>query len=67
MRFIVKRRDGFETTRTNLPFVRLVQNNWDDYGYKTMFLAELHMSTSDVIESGLFHRRWPHRSEGERR
>ena len=52
MKFIVKRREGGEPERPKPPFVRLVQDNWDDYGYKTTFSAGLHLSANNVVELG---------------
>lgn len=34
------------------PYVRLFQDNWDDFGYKARFVAELVMSERETVELG---------------
>ncbi|WP_439890040.1 AAA family ATPase [Ralstonia sp. 25C] len=52
MRFVVEFRDG-DSPRTNrYPHAVLVQDNWDDYGYKSTFNVTLYRSVDDVIELG---------------
>jgi hypothetical protein len=43
MWFVVKFREGHSPTTDEYPHVVLVQDNWDDYGYKTTFSATLHL------------------------
>lgn len=35
------------------PSIVLIKDNWDDYGFKTSFQAQLHLSTTDVIDLGM--------------
>ncbi len=50
MRFWVQKK-GARPPQT-FPHVVLVQDNWDDYGYKTTFEATLHLSADDKIDLG---------------
>ena len=52
MKFIVHPYRGDEPRRPTPPFVRLVRDNWDDYGYKTTFGAELHLAADDMVKLG---------------
>ena len=40
-------------TSENFPYVVLTWNNWDDYGYKTSFEVEVHLSKDERINLGL--------------
>ena len=52
MQFVVKFREGASRTTSLYPHVVLVQDNWDDYGYRSTFDATLHLSPEDRIELG---------------
>ena len=52
MEFVVKFREGNSPTAGQFPHVVLVQDNWDDYGYKTTFSATLKLSAEDELELG---------------
>lgn len=43
MQFVVKFRNKTCKTPDEFPYVILTQDNWDDYGYKSTFSAELHL------------------------
>ena len=53
MHFAVKFRDGSSSTTEQFPNVLLVQDNWDDYGYRTTFNATLHASPEDEVDLGV--------------
>lgn len=53
IRFIVGREISSTVKTARYPYVVLVPNNWDDYGYKTTFAAELFLSKNDSVELGL--------------
>lgn len=44
MKFVVKFSSGDSPTTTSDPHAVLVQNNWDDYGYKTSLHVTPHVS-----------------------
>jgi hypothetical protein len=44
MKFVVKFSSVDYPTTISYPHAVLVQNNWDDYGYKTSFHVTLHVS-----------------------
>lgn len=52
MRFVVKFRSGDSPTTNRYPRAVLVQDNWDDYGYKTTFHVTLHMSADENYDLG---------------
>lgn len=52
MRFVVKFRSGDSPTTNRYPHAVLVQDNWDDYGYKTTFHVTLHVSTDESHDLG---------------
>ena len=52
MRFVVQFRSGRSPTTSHYPHVVLVQDNWDDFGYKTTFAATLHLSASEQHDLG---------------
>ena len=52
MRFIVKFRSDESPTTNRYPHAVLVQDNWDDYGYKTTFQVTLHMSADESYDLG---------------
>lgn len=52
MWFIVKVRGRRSPTTDEYPHVVLVQDNWDDYGYKTTFRATLHLTEEENVELG---------------
>ena len=49
MRFVVKFREGESPTTNRYPHAVLVQDNWDDYGYKSTFNVVLHLSADEAI------------------
>jgi predicted ATPase len=53
MWFVVKFREGRSRTTTDeYPHVMLVQDNWDDYGYRTTFRATLHLTSDESVDLG---------------
>lgn len=52
MRFVVKFRSGDSPTTKRYPHAVLVQDNWDDYGYKTTFHVTLHLSADESLDLG---------------
>ena len=52
MRFVVKFRSGDSSTIKRFPHAVLVQDNWDDYGYKTTFQITLHMAADVSYDLG---------------
>jgi ABC-type transport system involved in cytochrome c biogenesis ATPase subunit len=52
VKFIVELRTGKSSTTKNYPYVRLAQDNWDDYGYKTTFYATLFLAKGDEVDLG---------------
>lgn len=52
MRFVVKFREGDSSTTNRYPHAVLVQDNWDDYGYKSTFNVVLHLSATEEIDLG---------------
>lgn len=52
MLFHVEVRDGSKSKIEQYPFVLLVQDNWDDYFYKTTFYVTLHLSSEEKIDLG---------------
>lgn len=52
MLFIVDFGEGGRPTTDHFPHVLLIQNNWDDYHYKTTFYVILHVSTDEKLELG---------------
>jgi len=52
MHFIIKYIKGAKKTPAQYPYVILVQDGWDDFGYKTMFYAELHLSLNEIHHLG---------------
>ncbi|MET7140091.1 AAA family ATPase [Xanthomonas sp. PPL139] len=52
MRFVVKFRSGNSPTTNRFPHAVLVQDNWDDYGYKTTFHVTLHVSADESYDLG---------------
>jgi len=52
MKFFVKFSSGDSPTTTYYPHAVLVQNNWDDYGYKTSFHVTLHVSADESYDLG---------------
>lgn len=52
MQFVVRFINGRSPTADQFPHAVLVQNNWDDYGYKTTFNATLKLSAQNEIELG---------------
>lgn len=52
MKFVVEFRDGKSSTTDQYPHVKLVQDNWDDFSYKTTFYATIHLSREETIELG---------------
>ena len=53
MWFIVKFREGRRPTTDEYPHVVLVQDNWDDYGYRTTFSATLYLTEEENVELGI--------------
>ncbi len=52
MKFLVKFIDGRYPKTSKYPHVVLVQDNWDDYGYRTTFQATLHLSEEEELSLG---------------
>jgi len=52
MRFVVKFRSGDSPKTNRYPHAVLVQDNWDDYGYKTTFHVTLHISPNESYDLG---------------
>ncbi len=52
MRFVVKFKSGDSPTTKHYPHAVLVQDNWDDYGYKTTFHVTLHLSAEENYDLG---------------
>lgn len=52
MRFVVKFRSGDSPVTNRFPHAVLVQDNWDDYGYKTTFQVTLHLSADESYDLG---------------
>lgn len=52
MRFIVRFREGKSPTTNRYPHAVLVQDNWDDYGYKSTFHVVLHLSATETVDLG---------------
>ncbi|HBO6759008.1 MULTISPECIES: AAA family ATPase [Pseudomonas] len=52
MWFVVKFRDGKSPSTDKYPHTVLVQDNWDDYSYKTTFHATIHLSPDNEVELG---------------
>ena len=52
MRFVVQFRSGELPTTNRYPHAVLVQDNWDDYGYKTTFHVTLHVSADESHDLG---------------
>ena len=50
MKFFVD--DGDAVAPRDYPYVALVRDSWDDYGYKTTFQATMHVSAEDEIDLG---------------
>lgn len=53
MRFIVNFREGESQKTSRYPHVVLVQDNWDDYGYKSTFHVTLHLSPDESHDPGV--------------
>ena len=52
MLFIVKPKKGTRPEIDQYPYVLLVQDDWDDYGYKTTFYATLYLSPDEILPLG---------------
>ncbi|HKU28820.1 MAG TPA: AAA family ATPase [Candidatus Sulfotelmatobacter sp.] len=52
VRFVVEFREGDSPTTNRYPHAVLVQDNWDDYGYKSTFNVVLHLSADEAIDLG---------------
>lgn len=52
MRFVVDFREGESPTTRSYPHAVLVQDNWDDFGYKTTFHVTLHLKPDNCIDLG---------------
>jgi predicted ATPase len=52
MRFVVDFREGESPTSKKYPHAVLVQDNWDDFGYKTTFHVTLHLAPDNFIDLG---------------
>jgi predicted ATPase len=50
VRFIVEDRDGPRIRPTSYPTAVLRRDNWDDYHFKTMFYATLHLGPDRVLD-----------------
>ena len=51
MQFFV-RGDLTRGRRPEYPYVALDRDNWDDYGYKTTFMAVLHVTAGTKVDLG---------------
>jgi hypothetical protein len=52
VKFTVQSWKGALKAVKEYPHVVLIQDNWDDYGYKTTFHAVLHLSADDQVDLG---------------
>jgi len=52
MRFVVKSRSSASPSNIRFPHAVLVQDNWDDFGYKTTFHVTLHLSVEAIYDLG---------------
>ena len=52
MRFFVQSFRGPQPKLTSFPCALLVENNWDDYGYRTTFFATLYLSINEPVPLG---------------
>jgi hypothetical protein len=52
LRFIVDFKEGKSSRTGRFPHAVLVQDNWDDYGYKSTFHVTLHLSKKESIDLG---------------
>ena len=52
MLFVVEFRTGRSPTTRKYPHAVLVQDNWDDYGYKSTFHVTLHLSNDEKFDLG---------------
>lgn len=52
MRFVVKFRDEESVGTKHYPHAVLVQDNWDDYGYRSTFRVYLYTSVDEEIDLG---------------
>lgn len=52
MRFVVKFKSGDSPATNRFPHAVLVQDNWDDYGYRTTFQVTLHISADESYDLG---------------
>lgn len=52
MKFVVKFRSGDSLSTNHYPHAVLVQDNWDDYGYKSTFHVTLHISANESFDLG---------------
>jgi hypothetical protein len=52
MRFVIKFSSGDSPTTNHFPHAVLVQDNWDDYGYKSTFHVTLHISADERYDLG---------------
>lgn len=53
MRFTVRGRFDTPLRLTEFPAIVLTRDNWDDYGLRTTFSADLHLGESELVELGL--------------
>jgi len=52
MHFFVGSNHSTIPTGINYPYVKLVRDNWDDYGYKTTYYATLYLSQGETVDLG---------------
>jgi len=64
VQFVVEFRSGASAQPTSYPHVVLVQDNWDDYGYKTTYHATLHPSDDEIVELGTVKILWERQTSG---
>jgi len=50
VQFFVKRRRGPSRSHSDYPYVVLARDNWDDYGFKTSFEAEIHLGPGKTVD-----------------
>lgn len=53
MKFIVQKRGDRSISRPkSFPYVHLAQDNWDDFGYKTTYYAQLFVDAKETVDLG---------------
>lgn len=52
LRFVVEFRDAKAAIESRYPYAILMQDNWDDYGYKSTFRVFLNLTATEKIDLG---------------